>query len=238
MQRFPLVSSLVSIFMFQVVDAALAKATEHAGATVTQDAPKAAAEKLIIDPARTAILVMDYQTEIVSYFATDSDALLKRAAKVLEAARTAKIPVIYVVVGFRKGYPEISQKNGSFAKVKQMSRFASGSPGSEIHPIIAPHESDIIVTKHRVGAFSGSDLDMILRANGIDTLVMFGIATSGVVLSTLRYAADQDYRCVVVKDCCSDMDAEVHRVLTEKVFPRQAAVTTAEEFIAALRSGQ
>lgn len=75
---------------------------------------------------------------------------------------------------------------------------------------------------------------MILRANDIETLVMFGIATSGVVLSTLRHAADADYRLVVLKDCCSDRDAEVHRVLVEKVFPRQAKVITAAEFIAAL----
>lgn len=74
--------------------------------------------------------------------------------------------------------------------------------------------------KHRMGAFSSTDLDMILRANGIQTLVLSGIATSGVVLSTLRYAAD--YRLVVVKDCCSDCDEEVHRVLLDKVFPRQA----------------
>ncbi len=75
---------------------------------------------------------------------------------------------------------------------------------------------------------------MILRANDIETIVMFGIATSGVVLSTLRHAADADYRLIVLKDCCSDRDAEVHRVLTEKVFPRQATVITAAEFLAAL----
>ncbi len=75
---------------------------------------------------------------------------------------------------------------------------------------------------------------MILRAQDIETLVMFGIATSGVVLSTLRYAADADYRLIVVKDCCSDRDPEVHRVLTEKVFPRQAGVITAAEFIATI----
>ena len=87
-----------------------------------------------------------------------------------------------------------------------------------------------------MSAFSGSDLDMILRAKEIRTLVLLGIATSGVVLSTLRYAADSDYRCIVLKDCCADRDAEVHRCLIEKVFPMQAAVVTSEEFLAAIRS--
>jgi len=65
--------------------------------------------------------------------------------------------------------------------------------------------------------------------------VLAGIATSGVVLSTVRHAADADYRIVVVADCCGDADAEVHRVLTEKVFPRQARVANGVEMIAALQ---
>jgi nicotinamidase-related amidase len=75
---------------------------------------------------------------------------------------------------------------------------------------------------------------MVLRANGVETLVLAGIATSGVVASTIRHAADADYRLVVVSDCCADPDPEVHRVLTEKVFGRPATVTTAETVIGAL----
>jgi nicotinamidase-related amidase len=75
---------------------------------------------------------------------------------------------------------------------------------------------------------------MILRAKGIDTLVLAGIATSGVVLSTVRHAADADYGLLVVEDACADRDDEVHRVLTGKVFPRQATVTTTAEVVAAL----
>jgi nicotinamidase-related amidase len=105
-----------------------------------------------------------------------------------------------------------------------------------VHPGVSPQPGDITVVKHRVGGFPGTDLDMILRSNDIETLVMFGIATSGVVLSTLRHAADADYRLVVLKDCCSDRDPEVHRVLVDKVFPRQATVITAAEFLAALGS--
>jgi nicotinamidase-related amidase len=80
-------------------------------------------------------------------------------------------------------------------------------------------EDDITVTKHRVGTFTGTDLDMILRAKDIDTLILFGIATSGVVLSTVRHAADADYRLIVVKDCCADQDPEVHACLRIRFFP-------------------
>jgi nicotinamidase-related amidase len=77
---------------------------------------------------------------------------------------------------------------------------------------------------------------MILRAQEIDTLALFGIATSGVVLSTLLEASDLDYRLIVVKDCCMDMDADLHTTLLDKVFARRAAVITAEEFIAGVRA--
>jgi nicotinamidase-related amidase len=190
-------------------------------------------EEIHIDPRSAALLVMDFQTLIVEGVAPDKDALLARTARLIEAARKAEMPVIYVVVGFREGHPEISRRNLSFGPIRQSGMFASGSAGTEIHSAVAPARGDVIVTKHRVGAFFGTDLDMILRANGIDTLVLAGIATSGVVLSTLRQAADADYRITVVSDCCADRDAEVHRVLTEKVFPRQARVVSCEELLAA-----
>jgi nicotinamidase-related amidase len=92
----------------------------------------------------------------------------------------------------------------------------------------------VVVTKRRVSAFAGSDLDVVLRAQSIGHLVLAGIATSGVVLSTLRQAADLDYQLTVLADGCLDADPEVHRVLLEKVFPRQAEVTSIAGWTAGL----
>ena len=103
-----------------------------------------------------------------------------------------------------------------------------------MHASLSPLEAEPVVTKRRVSAFSGSDLDVLLRGYEAGTLVMAGISTSGVVLSTLRQAADLDYRITVLADACADTDPEVHRVLTEKVFPRQAQVTTTDEWITSL----
>ena len=105
--------------------------------------------------------------------------------------------VLYVVVGFRAGYPEVSPRNMTFSTLKQSGMFGAGAPGTEIHKAVAPAQGEVVVTKHRVGAFLGTDLEMVLRANGIETMVLAGIATSGVVLSTLRHAADADFRIVV-----------------------------------------
>jgi nicotinamidase-related amidase len=188
-----------------------------------------------IDPKTSALLVMDFQALILDSYAKDKDALLRRTANVLESARKAGMTIVYVVVGFRSGYPEISARNASFNGVKASGIFAAGDAKAEIHPAVAPRPGEPIVTKHRVGAFFGTDMDMILRSNNIETLVLTGITTSGVVLSTVRHASDADYRLVVVRDCCTDGDDEVHRVLVEKVFLRQTNVVTASDVVTALR---
>ncbi|HEY1690914.1 MAG TPA: isochorismatase family cysteine hydrolase [Polyangiaceae bacterium] len=190
--------------------------------------------KLTVDPKTSALLVMDFQTAVVEMIATEKDGLLARTAHVIDAARKAGMKIVYVVVAFRPGYPEVSPRHPSFGPIRETGRFIEGSAGTEVHAAVAPKPGDVTITKHRVSAFAGTDLDMILRSNGIDTLVLAGIATSGVVLSTVRHASDADYRLVVVEDCCADRDAEVHRVLTEKVFARQTTVVKSEAVVGAL----
>jgi nicotinamidase-related amidase len=186
-------------------------------------------ETISLDPRTAALLLMDFQTGIVENFADDREALLARSASLLEAARLAGLKIIHVMVAFRAGHPEASARNKSFGAIRESGRFVEGTAGTEIHAALAPKPGDIVVSKRRVSAFSGSDLEIVLRAGGIETLVLAGIATSGVVLSTVRHAADADYRIVVVSDACADRDPEVHRVLLEKVFPRQATVATVAE---------
>ena len=193
--------------------------------------------QLSFDRARSALLCLDYQAGIVSTYVKDQD-LLSRAANVLKQARSAGMPIMYVQVGFRPKFPEISPRNAAFSEIMHSPQYRQmvTGPASAIHSSVAPAEDDIIVTKHRVGAFTSTDLDMILRAKDIETLILFGIATSGVVLSTVRYASDADYRLIVVKDCCADLDPEVHACLLDKVFPRQATVVSTSELLKALKS--
>ncbi len=182
-----------------------------------------------VEAEQSVVLIMDYQTEIVANYASDGG-LVERAAGVLNAARKAGIPVIYVVVSFREGYPEVGSR-GVFQFVKGTGRMVQGTDAVAVHSGVAPKPGDVVVTKKRIGAFTGSDLEVILRSMGRYTLYMMGVATSGVVLSTVRLATDMDYNPVVITDCCSDRDEEVHRVLTQKVFPQRI---TAEEFLGAL----
>lgn len=195
---------------------------------------------LAVDFGRAAILSMDLQTAIVGIYTKDQPEFVARVAGVLKGARDNGVRVIHVQVGFRPGLPEVSTRNQLFGAIKtslQWQQLFAGSAGA-IHPEVAPVGDEPVITKHRVSAFWGTDLDMILRANEIETLILLGIATSGVVLSTLLDASDADYTLAVVKDCCADQDLELHACLIEKVFPRRASVIAAQEIVALMQSAR
>jgi nicotinamidase-related amidase len=186
-----------------------------------------------LDPKKTALLTLDCQMGIFE-IVSDAEAIIPIAAKAVEFARQQRFQIIHVGLGFSEGHPEISDADLPFKRVKRNNLFVKGTPSAEFHSAIA-RSGELVVHKQRVGAFSENELHLILRARGNENLVFFGITTSGIVLSTLRRAFDLDYRCVVLKDACFDADEEVHRVLTEKVFPAQATVVTVEEFVAGQR---
>lgn len=167
-----------------------------------------------IDVNRTAVLIMDFQQRIIANVATEPVAVVENAARALAGARAAGIPVIYVV---HRGGP-----------------FAEYAPDVELHEGVAPAEGELVITKVRPGPFSTTALDVTLREMGRDNLVIMGVATSGCVLSSVRWAVDINYSFIVLADACSDGDPEVHRVLTEKVYPRQGTVMATDEFLQAL----
>ncbi|OBT68731.1 hypothetical protein VE03_02094 [Pseudogymnoascus sp. 23342-1-I1] len=185
--------------------------------------------------SKTALLILDLQNGILERVPNVA-ALFPHYASTIAAARSASLPVIYVKLGFRPNHPDVSPRNKMFERIKPYGGFVEGSDATEVHPSIAPIEGDIIVTKRRVSAFAGSDLELVLRSLGVEKLVLAGLSTSGVVLSTVRQASDMDYGVTVLSDLCFDGDAEVHKVLVERVFPKQAEVTTADEWVAGLNA--
>jgi len=183
--------------------------------------------------SRPVLLLMDFQHGIVERIADSS--VLEAADRAAAAARAAGIPVMFVRVGFRPGYPEAVARNLSFGRLSQSGdAMTQDHPATQVHAALAPLPDEPVIIKRRISAFSGSDLDVLLRGADANALVLGGISTSGVVLSTVRQAADLDYGLTVLADACADPDPEVHRVLTEKIFPKQALVTTTDEWIAGL----
>ncbi|MDR3400147.1 MAG: cysteine hydrolase [Pandoraea sp.] len=191
---------------------------------------------LQLDPAKSALLVMDYQHFIIqNNVAQDRHAdILGKTAQLLAAARAAKMMVVYVMVGFRPGYPEISGRNRIFSVIKANGVLSLDQPATAIHSDVAPQDNEVVVIKPRVGAFSGADMQALLRSANVDTLVMAGVTTSGVVLSTTRQAFDLDYRVVIARDCCPDPDGEVERVLLDKVLVRNVDIVRAQDVLEAL----
>jgi nicotinamidase-related amidase len=187
-----------------------------------------------LDPATTALLVMDYQSGIVSRL-PDPDRQLALAERVIAAARDAGAHVGYVRVAFTDDeLAAIPERSAMAAAASRGAALHADAPDTQVHERLAPRAGDVVVRKRRVGAFSTTDLHEQLQALGVKTIVLAGISTSGVVLSTVRDGADRDYRVVVLSDASADPDPEVHEFLTTRVFPRQAAVVTTDEFLATL----
>ncbi|WP_229925122.1 cysteine hydrolase family protein [Streptomyces sulfonofaciens] len=178
------------------------------------------------DPRRTALLVMDYQTPIVRLLPeTEGAALVRRVADAITTVRRAGGTIAYVRVGFTpEELAAIPAENKMFSAIAGRGGMDADGPATAVVGELAPADGDIVVRKTRVGSFSTTDLHDRLTRRGVTTLALAGISTSGVVLSTVRDAADRDYRLLVLSDGCADPDAQAHEVLMERVFPRQADV--------------
>ena len=189
----------------------------------------------VLDKSRTALLIADFYEAMMTTIphAVDRD-VVERTVALQKAARDAGVMVCYCATVFRPGYPEIGSRNKTFGQRRASGQPAVFDPLAVIHPAVAPVEGEVVVGKHRVNALYGTGLDVALRANDIQNLIILGYATSGVVLSTVRYASDLDYNLYVVEDCCSDSDPEVHDFLTGRIFPRQAEVVQSADIIATL----
>lgn len=173
---------------------------------------------------QTALMLMDYQPAVLSH-APDAAVVLEKARAALSWARENGVKVVFVRVAFApEDYDSIPDHHQAFAPMKHGRLFPDGDPSLVIHPALEVRDSDVVVRKTRYGAFSTTNLHALLGDESINTLVMAGISTAGVVLSTVRAASDADYRIFVLADATDDQDPEVHRVLIEKVIPRQADV--------------
>lgn len=174
------------------------------------------------------LLLLDLMERLTSSLGTT--ALFEAWTSAARAARERGIPVIYIRVAFREGYPEISANNQLFAGIAANAILGEDDPQTAISSALTVEPGDLIVTKRRVSAFSGSDLATILRGQGVTALVMAGLVTSGVVLSTLVEAVDLDYRVIVLSDGCADWNHTLHDALMTEYFPTRGDVLTSAEW--------
>jgi nicotinamidase-related amidase len=176
---------------------------------------------------REALLLMDFQKYPVSAV-PGSAAAVVAARTALAAARAHAVPVLHVRVAFRSGHPEIPATIHAFDGLLGTDVFTDANPGTAFE--IEPGDGEVVVSKHFYSGFTHSDLDILLRAAGVEKVTMAGLATSGVVLSTVRDALERGYRTTVLSDACADPDPEVHRVLMDKVIAPNADVITVQQW--------
>ncbi len=174
----------------------------------------------------TALVLLDIQHAGVAYTG-ENPAFLKRLSDTVATAREADISVIHVMVHFREGYPEVNPHNRFYSGMLKSGMLQAAD--MSIHPAVAPQPGEVVVTKTRAGAFSGTDMDVVLRSQDINHLVLCGITTSNAVLATVVAAADRDYKLTVLSDCCADKE-DVQSVLMTRIFPQWAEVVTAEDW--------
>ena len=169
---------------------------------------------------KPALLVIDFINDVVSLeskiagagnaaFAAEHQ-VIERANQAIELARAAKIPVIFIKLGFSQGYPECPPQSPMFGGLKDKGLLQLGTWSSDYHPDLAIRVEDISVVKHRVSAFYNTDLESILRAQGIDTVIIAGVSTAMAVEHTVRDAHDRDYQVIVLSDACAAVNQAQH----------------------------
>ncbi|WP_246177866.1 isochorismatase family cysteine hydrolase [Pandoraea horticolens] len=175
---------------------------------------------MIISPAKTALLVMHYQTDIMALFPSVAPTLLANTRQLCDAARARSVDVYFAKIHFSPGYPEVSPLNRNGQGIKQLGLFVD----DRISPELGQRADEPLIVAHRASVFFGTDLQVRLSARGIDTLIMVGIASTGVMLSSIAYASDADFRLFTVKDCCYDPDQIVHDHLFSTAFDSRTTV--------------
>jgi len=173
-----------------------------------------------IAPARTALVVMHYQTDILRLFPSVAPALLANTRKLCDAARAKGLRVYFANLRFAPGYPEVSPLNKNGQGIKGLGLFID----DRLSPELGRRPDEPLIIAHRASVFFGTDLQVRLSAQGVDSLILVGIASTGVVLSTVAYASDADFRLYTVKDCCYDPDEVVHDHLFSTAFDSRTTV--------------
>jgi len=195
---------------------------------------------VMLNPRTSALLLQDLQNELIKgnrpVVPLSGAALIANCQKLLTRVRAAGMPVIHVRVARRPDLKDAPRPPlGTPPGAGGAPSLIEGSEGAAIVAELAPRPEDVVVTKHTTSPFHTTDLGVYLRRFGISTLLLTGYSTTGVVEGSLRDARDQDYDCVVVRDCCAAATVQEHDTCMDIIFPRMAWVASADEVINAIR---
>ena len=190
--------------------------------------------------SENALLLIDFINDIVDPKGkvsgkgyADFDARhgsLNRVSELLGHARGKDFAVIHVGVGFSADYKEQPEASPIFGGAKKFGVLQRANWGTEFHAKVTPLANEATLTKHRVSAFFGTPLELLLRTYGVRNLYVVGCATDMAVQSAIRDAHDRDFECTVIGDCCIAANDEDHEQ-TLRLLAKVARIITLEQFI-------
>jgi nicotinamidase-related amidase len=205
-----------------------------------------------INPARTAMIVVDMQNDFVAAGAPmetpAARAMVPRLAEALKLCRDAGTRVIYTAHVHRRDGSDMGLFDDMHPLVANRAALVDGTPGVNIYPNLVPAPAEHVIKKHRYSGFFGTDLDIILREWGIDTVIISGTTTENCCLSTARDAMFLNYRVVFLSDATATYDypdrgfgpmpnAEVHHATLVILAASTAHVMSVSDLSARLVSG-
>jgi nicotinamidase-related amidase len=205
------------------------------------------ADSPTIDPARTAVVLIEYQNDFTSEGGNlhdavapvmDSTGMLKNTVDLVTKARAAGATILHAAISFAPGYGEIADRPyGILAGVVESNSFVKGTWGAEIVEELAPQEGDILVEgKRGLDTFASTNLDFILRARGITTMALGGFLTNCCVESTMRTGYEKGYQVYTLTDCVAATSIAEHDNAIANDYPMFSRPITGAEFAAALAS--
>jgi len=182
----------------------------------------------LIQPHNTALLLFHYQNDSVHpdgklarwgmAAMVEEKGLLRNSRALLDWARMEGLLVVYFVYAFRKDLSDVPTNSPLYRRLKESAGLIEGTWGAEIHPSVRPRHGEPVIKKPRIGAFTGTELDELLRSRAIDTLVLAGITTNWVIESTARHAIDLGYKLVAVEDCMASLTQALHDFAIQNIY--------------------
>ena len=201
--------------------------------------------EVVIDPTKTALLLLHWQNDIAGPRNERSRDLVERLAAahtiehtqaVLKASREKGVLIVYVVASHRPGYPEIPAKRVPlFRRVVASGTHLRGTLDTQVIDQIKPLDDEIIVYNYFPSSFYSTDLDLILRNKGITDLVLSGVATNWAVESTARDGICRGYFIYTLEDCCLSLNDEMHNWALKNILSVLGAVIDSKTYVAALQ---
>lgn len=189
---------------------------------------------------KPALVILHMQNSIVdedgslAFFgfakATKEAGIIPRQQKLLKGFREKKLPIIYVVATHPPTFT-VPAYGKFWEGLASLTANQAASKDVEIISALAPQTDEPVIGNWPIGCFSNSKLEQLLKGYGAETLVLMGVATDIVVLTTTLQAVSLFYSVVVVKDCCTTINTRAHEVVLNDILPGLSLVTTAEDII-------